>query len=57
MPNHLKFCGCKACRKGKHTPAGSDTVREAIRKDRKAVKAALKKGEEPPRKAGVTYTD
>ncbi len=54
---HLKKCSCKACRKGLHTKAGGFTARAAQRKDRKTVKEALKKGEEPPKAGSVTYTD
>ncbi len=57
MPNHMKACGCRQCRKGMHTKAGGATVRAAVRKKRKAVKAALKKGTEPPDKGSVPYTD
>ena len=58
MSNHLKKCSCKACRKGLHTKAGGTTARAAVRKARKAVKAALKKGDDdPPRAASMTYTD
>jgi hypothetical protein len=57
MPNHLKFCSCRQCKAGRHSKAGKATVRATIRADRKAVKAALSKGDDPPRKAGVPYTD
>jgi len=57
MPNHLKFCSCRQCKAGRHSKAGKATVRATIRADRKAVKAALSKGDYPPRKAGVPYTD
>ena len=54
---HLKKCSCKACRRGLHTDAGGFTARSAVRKDRKKVKAALKKGEEPPKAGSIPYTD
>lgn len=58
MANHLKFCGCPNCRRGKHTKAGGAIVRAVVKKTRRKVKAALKRGEtDIPKAAGVEYTD
>jgi hypothetical protein len=58
MANHLKFCSCRYCRAGKHTKSGGATVRAVVRKVRRKVKAALKRGEtDIPKAAGVEYTD
>jgi hypothetical protein len=57
MGNHLKFCSCRQCRKGLRSKAGGEEVRATIRKDRKAVKAALRQGDEAQRKTSVPYTD
>ena len=57
MSNHLKFCGCRLCRRGMHTKNGGKTVQRTIRKFRRAAKQKLKKGEEPAFKISVPYTD
>jgi hypothetical protein len=57
MPNHLKFCGCKTCRKGRHRPGAKSAIRKKVRGFRHAAKQALKQGREPPDKTSVGYTD
>lgn len=57
MPNHIKFCGCRACRRGMHSKGGGIEVQKVIRKNRRKVKEALKKGEEPEKKISCPYTD
>lgn len=62
MPNHMKFCGCPACRAGMHRRSrakgtAGDRVRAAVRKFRQTVKRALRRGDEPDDKFGVPYTD
>ena len=56
MPNHLKKCSCTACRRGLHTKSGSVIAKAAVRANRRAVKAALVKGEEPPKVSSLPYT-
>jgi hypothetical protein len=57
MPNHLKFCGCKTCKAGRHRPGAKSTIKRASRRLRHDAKAALAKGKDPPDKTGVGYTD
>jgi len=57
MPNHMKFCGCRACRAGRHRPFNKFIIRLANRVFRRKAKEALKKGETPNNKTTVTYTD
>jgi hypothetical protein len=57
MSNHLKFCGCKTCRAGRHRPGAKTTIKRASRRLRHDAKAALAKGKEPPDKTSVSYTD
>jgi hypothetical protein len=57
MSNHLKFCGCKTCRAGRHRPGAKTTIKRASRRLRHDAKVALKKGKEPPAKTSVGYTD
>jgi hypothetical protein len=57
VSNHLKFCGCKTCRAGRHRPGAKTTIQRASRRLRHDAKAALAKGKEPPDKASVSYTD
>ncbi len=57
MTTHLKFCSCKTCRKGRHRPGAKSVIKRASRRLRRGAKAALAKGEEPPDKTSVGYTD
>ena len=57
MSTHLKFCGCNACRAGRHRPGAKTIIKRASRRLRHDTKVAVKKGEEPPDKASVSYTD
>jgi hypothetical protein len=57
MPNQMKFCGCRRCRSGLHTKSGGLTVKKIVRKTRRTAKQQLKRGEEPPPKFSVEYTD
>ncbi len=57
MSNHLKFCGCHLCRRGRHTETGSEIVKRPIRKFCRAAKQKLKKGEKPEFEVSVPYTD
>jgi len=57
MSNHLKFCSCRACKAGRHRPGSKSEIKRASRRLRKSAKQALAKGEEPPSKTSVTYTD
>lgn len=56
MANHLKFCGCRACREGMHRRSGG-VVRAVVRKFRRKAKQDLKQGKEPTNKISVPYTD
>ena len=45
MSNHMKFCGCSACRRGVHAhKPGKTVVRAVIRKFRRKAKEDLKRG-------------
>jgi hypothetical protein len=57
MANHIKFCSCGQCRRGLRTASGSETVRLVVRKNRRKVKQALRRGEEGERVVTVPYTD
>ena len=59
MANHIKFCGCKACRAGRHAPSSKAKIRTAVRSNRRAVKAVLRQDREAetPRCIAVGYTD
>ena len=57
MSRELKFCSCKSCRKGRHRPGSKSEIKRASRRLRKSAKAALKRGEEPPSKTSVSFTD
>lgn len=57
MPNHMKFCGCRACRWGMHHTARARWVRRLVRSFRRKTKEALRAGHEPPRVIHVPYTD
>jgi len=57
MPNHMKGCGCKRCRKGMHSKQGSIDVQKVIRKVRRKTKQKLKKGLAPDPKFSIGYTD
>ena len=53
----LAFCGCKTCNHGMHKGDGGWQVQYARRQFRRAIKAALKQGNEPPKRWPVGYTD
>jgi hypothetical protein len=57
MSNHLKFCSCRACKAGRHRPGSKSEIKRASRRLRRNAKAALDKGQEPPSKTSVSYTD
>ena len=57
MANHIKFCSCKACRAGRHTPASKAKTRRLVRGNRRATKMALRKGHEPVACVSGGYTD
>ena len=57
MSNHLKFCGCRLCRRGLHTKIGGEIVQRTIRKFRRTAKQKLKKGKEPVLKISVPCID
>ncbi len=57
MANHMKFCGCRSCRRGMHTKSGGEVVKKAVRKARRSAKRKLKRSEEPDPKSSVGYTD
>jgi hypothetical protein len=57
MSRQLKFCGCKSCRAGRHRKGGKSIVKRAARHLRRSGKAAVAKGQEPPTKTSVSYTD
>lgn len=56
MPKHLKFCGCRQCRRGMHRGMGW-VVRKAVRRLRRLTKLALRRGDDPPGAVSVPYTD
>jgi hypothetical protein len=57
MPNHIKFCSCHACRRGKRTPAVKAVTRNKVRSNRHAVKVQLVTGGETPKCISAGYTD
>lgn len=57
MANHIKFCSCGQCRRGLRTASGSAMVRTVVRKNRRKVKQALRRGDEAERVVSVPYTD
>lgn len=57
MPNHMKFCGCKCCRAGRHRPYSKFLIRLANRVFRRNAKKDLKEGKEPADKISIMYTD
>ena len=58
MSNVMKFCGCRACRSGMHRSSRSGCeVKMISRKFRRMSKIAISRGEEPPTKISVPYTD
>ncbi len=57
MPNHIKFCGCHACKAGKHTPTSKAITRSKVRAARHACKIALTGGREPVRTISAGRTD
>lgn len=57
MGNHMKFCGCKHCRRGMHCKYGGEIVRVTVRKARRKAKQDLKQGKEPEPTISVPYTD
>ena len=57
MANHVKFCGCKACRAGRHRPGSKARTKRALRSIRRAVKTALRNDREIPAAVSIPYTD
>lgn len=57
MANHLKFCGCAGCKRGKHSLAAKTRTRLVIRKNRSDTKVALRRGEEPTNTCSAGRTD
>lgn len=57
MPNHMKFCGCKRCKVGRHTARNKYMIQQVVRKLRRMAKLALRRGDHPDDKASVPYTD
>lgn len=57
MANHMKLCGCRMCRYGLRPRSGSIAVKAVVRKNRRAVKRAIRLGKEPDRTVSVPYTD
>jgi hypothetical protein len=55
MSNVVKFCGCKACRRGRR--ANHANTKKELRKFRRIVKRAIREGKEPPITLSVCYTD
>lgn len=58
MPNHMKFCGCKSCRRGRSSGGGMKWLVTAIvRKFRRKAKQDLKQGKTPDKVISCPYTD
>lgn len=57
MANHLKFCGCTSCKRGKHSPAAKTRTRLVVRKNRHDAKVALRHGEETMNMSSAGRTD
>jgi hypothetical protein len=55
--SHLKFCSCRACRRGRHSNYGKSLIRRANRKLRYDAKRAIRTEREPMRSVSVSYTD
>lgn len=56
MSNIYKFCGCKACRRGRKRGCGKTIIKSTQRKFRRQCKQKLSRGEEPDSKIGIPYT-
>lgn len=57
MSRHYKFCSCKTCREGRHRPGNKAQTKRKARGFRRKTKTALAKGEAPPDKISMSYTD
>lgn len=57
MPNHMKGCGCRSCRRGMHTRLMGKYVRRVVRSARRKAKEALRRGDEPLPCVSLDYTD
>lgn len=57
MASPMKKHNCRACRRGLRCKANSELAKSTVRKHRRVVKAALRKGEEPPKTFSLEYTD
>ena len=57
MSNTIKFCGCRACKAGRHCKRNRATTQKTIRSFRRQAKQAVKRGEEPPKAVSIPYTD
>lgn len=41
----LKFCNCRACKRGRHKKRNQADIKQTVRKGRAQVKGKLKKGD------------
>ena len=57
MASPMKKCGCRGCRYGLRCRANSELARKTVRRNRRAVKQAIKKGNEPPKTFSLEFTD
>jgi hypothetical protein len=57
MSNVLKFCSCRACRRGRSYSRNSARTARVNRRIRRSAKVALRQGKEPERVISVPYTD
>jgi hypothetical protein len=55
--NHIKFCGCRACKRNKHAPSTKVETKTIIKSNRRKVKLALEQGKEIPGVMSIGYTD
>lgn len=57
MSNVYKFCGCRACKAGRHCNYSKASTKIAMRSLRRQTKQALRTGKELPTKISIPYTD
>lgn len=57
--NHLKFCGCHACKAGRSAARSQTIIRRTIRRIRREDRVLLRQGryEEVGKVVSVPYTD
>lgn len=53
----LKFCSCRACRRGRHCARSKVITRRSIRSNRRKTKVDLRHDREPTNKISIPYTD